>query len=165
MGYVARAHGVRGELRVQLFDAASRALHEVERVWIGGVERAALAARPTSGAVLLTVAGVRDKDAADALRGAAVEVPRAAIPLGPGEFLVSDLVGLEVVDETGTALGRAVAILPGAQDLLVIHDDAHERILPVVPEFILAVERAAGRVVVRLPEGLPVEPIDRRRRR
>ena len=115
--------------------------------------------------MLLTVAGVRDKDAADALRGAAVEVPRAAIPLGPGEFLVSDLVGLEVVDETGTALGRAVAILPGAQDLLVIHDDAHERILPVVPEFILAVDRAAGRVVVRVPEGLPAEPIDRRRRR
>jgi 16S rRNA processing protein RimM len=161
IGYVARAHGVRGELRVHLHDPASTALDGAERLWVGGVERRVEGARPTSGAVLLALEGIEDRTAAEALRGAAVEVPRSAIPLEEGEFLLADLVGCDVVDEAGAPLGRAVEVIPGAQDLLVIRDERVERILPIVPAFVLEVDPAARRIVVAPPEGLPEEPLER----
>lgn len=161
IGHVARPHGVRGELRVHLDDAASTVLYEVERVFIGGEERVIAGARPTNGAALLAIEGVGDRDAADRLRGLDVEVRRDEIALADGEFLVADLIGCEVVDEGGASLGRGVALLRGAQDVLVIHDEARgvERLLPVVPEFIRAVDRTARRVVVAPPDDLPEEPI------
>jgi 16S rRNA processing protein RimM len=163
IGRVARPHGVRGELRIQLDDEGSTVLFDVERVWIGGEERVVAGARPTNAAVLLTIEGIEDRDAADLLKGKDVEVLREDVPLEDGEYFVSDLIGCEVVDEQGAVLGRAVKLLHGGQDLLVIHDEARgiERILPVIPEFILSVDRATRRVVVSPPEGLPEEPIGR----
>ena len=160
---MARPHGVRGELRVVLDDPDSTVLYDVERVWIGGEERTVAGARATTGAVLVTIEGVDDRDAADRLKGQGVEVPREAVPLAEGEYLIADLIGCEIVDEAGAPLGRAVSLLRGGQDLLVIHDDARgvERILPVVPEFIRSVDRAARRVVVAPPEDLPEEPLRR----
>jgi 16S rRNA processing protein RimM len=166
VGYVARAHGVRGELRVHTHDPDSTTLFDVERVFIGGVEREVQSARPAAqGAVLLVVTGVEDRDAAEALKGQAVEVRREDVPLAEGEFLVADLRGCAVFDEGGAALGEIVELLHGPQDLLVIHGDDGERILPLVAELVVSVDVAARRVVVVLPEDLPVEPIRHRRPR
>jgi 16S rRNA processing protein RimM len=159
VGYVARAHGVRGELRVHLHAADSTTLLDVDRAWFGGVERKILSARPTNNALLLTIEGVTDRDAAEALRGTKIEVARADVPLGEGEYFVADLPGCEVVDEQGRALGTVAGVLGGAQDLLVNRDATHERLLPAVPEFVLSVDITARRVVVTLPEDLPVEKI------
>src|SRR5262245_41031211 len=123
IGHVARPHGVRGELRVQLDDPTSTTLLEVDRVWLGEEEYAVAGARLATGAVLLTVAGIADRDAAGTLRGRSVEVLRSAVPLAEDEYFVADLIGCEVVDEAGRVLGRGVGLLRGAQDLLVIHDE------------------------------------------
>jgi len=55
IGYVARAHGLRGELRVHTHDPESTTLLDVERVWIGAVEHVVEDARPTNGAVAVAV--------------------------------------------------------------------------------------------------------------
>jgi 16S rRNA processing protein RimM len=160
IGYVARAHGVRGELRVHLHDEESETIFEVDRVWIGGEEARVKSARTTTGAALLVVEGIEDRDAAEALRGRAVEVERDAVPIEEGEFFVADLVGCEVVDESGGALGRCVEVtFNGAQDVMVIRDERVERMLPVVPEFVISVDTELRRVVVAPPEDLPAEPI------
>jgi 16S rRNA processing protein RimM len=161
VGYVARAHGVRGELRAQLHAADSTILFDVDTVWLNGVAHEVESARPTSGAVLLALADVLDKDAADALKGAKIEVRRDAIPMEPGEYLVADLPGCEVIDETGASLGTVHSVIPGGQDLLVIRDAKVERLLPLVPEFVRAVDLAAKKITVALPEDLPVEPLRR----
>jgi 16S rRNA processing protein RimM len=159
VGYVARAHGLRGEVRVHLHAPESTILLEVEEAWIGGAPRKIVAARPTPGAVLLVLEGVADRDAADALRGEVVEVAREAIPLAEGEFLLADLPGCAVVDVAGRALGDVVEVLSGAQPILVIHGGGHELLVPVVPEMVHSVDTAARRVVVDLPEDMPVEKI------
>jgi 16S rRNA processing protein RimM len=160
IGYVARAHGLRGELRVHMHAPGSTVLLDVERVWIGGQERVVEAARPTTGAMLLSVEGVEDRDAAEALKGQPVEVERAAVTLEPGEYLLADLPGCVAVDPEGRELGRVVEVLPGAQPILVIHDAARrELLLPAVPEFVIEVDAASKRVVVAVPEDLPAEPI------
>jgi 16S rRNA processing protein RimM len=160
IGYVARAHGLRGELRVQLHAAGSTVLFDVERVWIGGQERVVEAARATTGAVLLTIEGVEDRDAAEALKGQPVEVERDAVSLEPGEYLLADLPGCVAVDQDGREIGRVVEVIPGAQPILVIHDaERRELLLPAVPQFVVDVDAAARRVVVSVPEDLPAEPI------
>jgi 16S rRNA processing protein RimM len=159
IGYVARAHGLRGELRVQLHAPESKVLLDVERVWIGGEERVVRAARPTTGAVLLTVDGIDDRDAAEAQKGRPVEIERDAVTLEAGEYLLSDLPGCTVVDEAGREVGRVAEVQPSAQPILVIHADGREVLLPAVPAFVLAVDAAGRRVTVAMPEDLPVEPI------
>lgn len=162
IGYIARAHGVQGEVRVHLHDPSSTTLQSLDRAWFGGVERRILGQRPTSGAWLLRLDGVTDRDAAEALRGNPVEVSRDDIELAPDEYLLADLPGCHVTDESGASLGRIMEILStGGQDILVIHDDTHERLLPMVPEFVLRVDVAARQVQVALPEDLPVEPLRR----
>jgi 16S rRNA processing protein RimM len=153
VGFVARAHGLRGEIRVRLHAPESTVLLEVEEVVVGGAARRVESARPTNGAVLLALVGVDDRDAAEALRGQTVEVDRAAIPLAAGEYLLQDLPGCEVVDAAGAPVGTIAEVMNGAQPILVIHDGAgRERLVPAVPAFVLAVDVAARRVVVELPE-------------
>jgi 16S rRNA processing protein RimM len=159
VGYVARAHGVRGELRVQPHAPESETLLEVERIWIGDDEHVVTAARPVPGAVLLTIEGLDDRDRAEALKGRPVSVLRADVPLEPGEYLVGDLVGCQVFDQAGATLGAITSILHGAQDILVIHDATHERMLPLVPQIVVEVDVEARRVVVDPPEDLPAEPL------
>ena len=157
IGVIARAHGVRGELRVHLYDPASRALDGARRVLIGGAPHAVAGARRVHEAYLLTLDQVADRDGADALRGREVEVYRADLPpLAEGEFLIADLVGLRAEDAAGRALGEVVEIQrAGAQDLAVVVHEDEERLIPVVPELVLEV--GDERVVFALPEDLPVQ--------
>lgn len=158
IGVVARPHGVRGELRVHLHNPASTALDAAEEVWIGGRAFAIEQARPVQGAYLLLVAGVADRDAADALRGRAVEVSRDAIELDEGEVLLADLIGCRVELPDGTDWGVIARVDTGAhQDRLAIHQGEVERLLPVADAFLVAIDLEARRVVVDPPEGLPEE--------
>src|SRR5262249_57423549 len=86
VGYVARAHGIQGEIAVRTFDPQSRVLEEVSRLVLqlrSGEERAASieSARRGPDATLLVLAGVRSRAEADALRGATVRVHRTDLPL------------------------------------------------------------------------------------
>lgn len=158
IGFVARPHGVRGELRVILHNPESEILGEVERVFVAGRECRVVAARPTKDAVLLRVREVPDRNAAEPLRGAAVAVARDDLELEEGEVLLADLVGLRVERTDGSAWGQVAAVIPGAQDRLVICDGDVERELPVVDAFLVEVDLEGGRLVVDPPEDLPEWP-------
>jgi 16S rRNA processing protein RimM len=159
VGYVTRPHGVRGELRVQLHDPASTSLYDVSRAWFGGRELPIDSVRPTAGALLVKLDGIDDRDAAQALAGQIIEIERSAVELGEGEFLLADLPGCAVFDAQGAPLGSIVKVWHGPQDLLVIQDATHERLLPLVPQFLVEVDVAARRVVVDPPDELPAEPL------
>jgi 16S rRNA processing protein RimM len=80
-------------------------------------------------------------------RGAALEVPRTALgPTDEGEFYVFDLVGLDVVDETGRQLGRVTDVAPGiANDVLELESGL---LLPMVDDCVRTVDLDAARIVV-----------------
>ena len=67
--------------------------------------------------------------------------------------------GCEVVDLEGRSLGKVVSVLHGPQDILVIHDATHERMLPLVPQLVIEADMAARKLVVDPPDELPAEPI------
>ena len=80
-------------------------------------------------------------------RGAALEVERARLPATEeGEFYVFELIGLEVVEETGRVLGKVVDVAPGvANDALELDTGA---LLPLVEDCVRDIDLAGRRILV-----------------
>jgi 16S rRNA processing protein RimM len=162
VGYVARAHGIHGEVAVRTFDPHSRVLEGVTRLVLRlrtGEERpvSVESARRASDSMLLVLAGVSSRVEAEALRGATVHVHRDDLDQpAAGEWFQGDLVGLEARTPEGTSLGRVTAVWnTGPVPNLVIEDAAGaELLVPFVDEFVPEVDLEGGRLVVRPPEML-----------
>lgn len=106
--------------------------------------------------LLITFDGVDDRNQAEQLRGVSVFIgSERRRELGNDEYWPDDLVGLRVVDTSGSDMGTVSSIIRGSpQDRLEIAgiDGAFE--VPFVAALVPVVDVAAGRVVVDLPEGL-----------
>jgi 16S rRNA processing protein RimM len=153
IGYVVRAHGVRGGLRVRCDGDAILAL---ERVLVDGREYVIEHVQPERGEFLLQLGGVRDRDAAEALRGRTLAAHRAQLPPpAEDELYVADLVGCEVLDGAGARLGEVKDTFhSGAHEILLVSDGAREFMLPFVAPIVTAVDVGARRIVCDPPEGL-----------
>jgi 16S rRNA processing protein RimM len=107
--------------------------------------------------VILTLAGVASRTAAESLRKRRVFASEEDLPEpAPGEYFLSDLIGLDVFDTDSLRIGRVEDVfdMPG-QDVLVIRtNDGREAMIPAVSEFLKDVDLESGRLVVSLIEGL-----------
>jgi len=155
LGRVVRAHGVRGELKMLATAPEWAPFARLRRLWlgpVGGPYRAyeVEAARGRGSAVLLKLAGVESPEAAAALVGQEVAVPREEAPPPPvGTFYHYDILGLEVVQgERRLGAVRAILETP-AHDVYVVQGPAAEWMLPATQSFIARIEPAAGRIEVR----------------
>jgi len=162
IGEVTRPHGLRGELRVTPHtDRPERFDGLVECVlWDpatdGRTRQRIAGVRRHAGAVLLSLAGCDSPEAARALVGRLVALPRAqALPPPPGHLYPWQLVGCRVVTEDGAVVGEMTGIEASpAHDLWVVRGNEREHLIPAVPEIVQEVDLDARRVVIRPPEGL-----------
>ncbi len=133
---VAGAHGVKGELRLKLFSDSAESLSRHEKLYLGGVERRLLSIRDSGKTAVAQFEGIADRSAAEALRGAQVEIDRSALPLlEQGEYYHADLIGLAAVDRASNPIGSVVAVENyGAGDLLEIEmADGKRSLIPFKP--------------------------------
>lgn len=156
---VAAAHGIRGALRLRCFTEDPRAVaaYGPLRDRSGGRALCVRVIGEAKGGVIVAVEGVDDRDAAEAMRGLELFVPRAALPaLEEDEYYHADLVGLAVHDREGRPVGRVVALWDfGAGELLEIATDDNAVIdLPFTRDAVPKIDLAAGLVVVDIPETL-----------
>jgi len=162
VGRIGRPHGIKGEVTVEVrtdlperrFASGSVLVTEPARV--GPLTVAA--ARWHSGRLLLSVAGVSDRNGAEALRGVVLsaEVPDDEVAEDPEEFFDHQLRGLAVRTVEGAEVGVVddVIHLPG-QDLLgVRRPDGREALVPFVAEMVPEVDVDAGFLVIDPPPGL-----------
>ena len=101
--------------------------------------------------MIATLPGVTDRDAAAALVGSEIRVPRSALPKSKlGEYYWTDLEGMEVVAIDGTALGRVSHVFAtGANDVLVAREGERERLIPfVLNQYVHAVDLDKRRITV-----------------
>lgn len=104
--------------------------------------------------LIAKLADVNDRTAAEALQGSYVAAPREAMPEPEDdEFYWADLVGLEVINQHGVALGRVSELLAAAaNDVLVVQQETpeglQERLLPFVDAVVENVDTEAGRIQV-----------------
>jgi 16S rRNA processing protein RimM len=158
IGYVLRAHGIRGEIVVGLHNPMSDALAGAEQIFVGGESYAVESVRHGNHGPLVALAGVVDRTAAEQLKGRPIAVDRARVA-EDDDILLEELVGFEVRLTDGTSWGTVVGLELGAQDRLVIHDEHVERLLPIVDELIAEIDADEQTILVTPPESWPSTPL------
>jgi 16S rRNA processing protein RimM len=156
MGRLLAPFGIKGWVRLKPFTATPETLLAYKTWWLAPDEskewtRYRVAeAQFHGGSIIAAIDGIASREAAQALRGFVAGVPRKLLPkTAPDEHYWSDLVGLNVVNRAGRTLGRVVGLLDtGAHPVLRVESDRAERLIPMVPAYVDAVEPAAGRIVV-----------------
>ena len=114
--------------------------------------------RSHSSRLLLALAGVDDRSAAESLRGTVLvaEVDPQASPQDPEEFYDHQLIGLDVIGQDGVSIGTVAEVLhlPG-QDVLAVHrPSGGEVLVPFVTAIVPEVDLPGRRVVIDPPPGL-----------
>ncbi|GLY54082.1 ribosome maturation factor RimM [Lentzea sp. NBRC 102530] len=163
VGRVAKAHGITGELAVDVRTDSPELRFAVGKTMQAklrdGTSRSLTvsAARPHAGRLLVRFEEVVTRDVAEALRGTLLLGSTDDLPPtgDPDEFYDHELEGLaaELVD--GTRIGTVKEILHGpGGELLVVIRDKGEALIPFVREIVPTVDVRGGRVVIDPPEGL-----------
>lgn len=159
-GKVLTTHGVRGEMKFELWCDSAEFLRKAGRLFPspqGGQAYQIASIRPQGQGALLKLEGVDDMDAARALRDRVFYFDRADVSLPEGRWYVADLVGCEVRDAaTGHVYGVVTDVThPGAQDLYTVKaPNGREYLLPGVDAFIKERNPPQGYLLVTPIPGL-----------
>jgi 16S rRNA processing protein RimM len=165
VGRIADAWGIKGWFKVLPHSADPQALFSSKRWFLQPPEKGPQAFRGTvllrvreakehSDAIVARADAVEGRDAAEALRGARVFIPRSSFPTaGDDEYYWVDLIGLDVVNREGLHLGRVKDLMAtGPQTVLVVEYEEGgktlERMLPFVAAYVDGVDLQARRVNV-----------------
>ena len=165
VGRVRKAHGLKGDLAVELYtDAPDAIFASGARVFLGVTtgpepksfrECAVRTCSPFGKGIRLHLEGVEDRDIADTLRDRFLFVPLDELaPPDAEEIFCHDLVGMRVATTTGIALGEVVGWYDMPQGMLLeVRGPEKETLVPYRDEFIRVVDAAERAITVELPEG------------
>ena len=153
LGCVGAPFGVRGWIKLRSHtDPPERLLdHRNLRIGRGSIWRdyRIEASGRSGGALTVKLAGVEDRDQAQALRGAEVCVPRSELPpRDDKDFYRADLIGCEVVNLEGLGLGVVQHFVETPAQVLMVVRGAQEFWIPAVPLHLRRVDLRERRVVV-----------------
>ncbi|MDX2165469.1 MAG: ribosome maturation factor RimM [Deltaproteobacteria bacterium] len=161
LGPIVNLHGIRGELRLLPHNPESdlaTAAREIVLIGRDGQRqtRRVRGARRHKRFVLLTLEAVEDADAAEALIGCTVAVPRTMLPpAGPDAAYHADLLGCAVETTSGVAVGTVHEVMPApSTDVLVVRGAGREHLIPMIADVIASLDVAARRVVIHPLPGL-----------
>ncbi len=160
VGTIGVPFGVKGQLKLHAFTSRPEHLRRVKRVYLGDdraevVLRRAVEHKPN--VLILTLAGIDSREAADALRGSEVYIrEQDAAPLDEDEYFLHDLPGLQVETVAGETIGTVKEVLEtGANDVLVVtRPEGGEVLIPMIRDVVKTLDVAAKRVIIEPMEGL-----------
>jgi 16S rRNA processing protein RimM len=140
IGRVGKPHGLDGSFVVEHASTDERWFAPGARLIVAGEEATVVARRHARGRPVVKL----NREVA---RGSALEVDREALPpTGPDEYYTFQLVGLEVVEEGGRALGAVKDVTPGvANDVLELDSGVY---LPMIEDCVRDIDLSAGRILV-----------------
>jgi 16S rRNA processing protein RimM len=159
VGFLRRAHGLRGEMIMDLHTDFPERLQNGRMLFVGE-ERKPMTlsgSRPHARGMLVKFKGIETPEQAGELRNQWVYVPAADVPdLPEGKIYQHELFGYAVVDDQGNTLGELVEILEtGANNVYVVRDAAGKEILlPAIPSVVLEIDSERRVMRVHLLEGL-----------
>ena len=154
VAHVTGAYGIAGWVRLKPYSSEADALLHAKTWWLDKPELHdvdVMQVRPQGEDIVARLMGVEDRNGAEALRGATVQVRRAHFPpLDDGEFYWIDLIGHAVVNLAGEALGEVVGLIDnGAHPILRVAvpaqgtEKAQELLIPFVDRFVTRVDQEA----------------------
>lgn len=164
IAHVVRPRGNRGEVAAEALSSRLERFEFLKEVFLFGPAGPLDGGRPYEiesvwqhrGRLVFKFRGVDSISDAERLRDVEVRIPFAdRLPLEPGEFYQSDLIGCEVIDgRSGELLGRVQAWQEcGGAGVLQV-EGAGEILIPFARQICREIDVGAGRIVVELPDGL-----------
>jgi len=164
VGHVTGAYGIHGWVRIRPYSADADALLHAKTWWLDKPDVHdvdMLQVKTHGGDVVARLMGVADRNAAEALKGATVRIPRSHFPaLADNEFYWVDLIGLEVENLQGEQLGVVQDLMDnGAHPILRVARPKEaqapgadgkqpEQLIPFVDAFIKTVDRQTKKITV-----------------
>lgn len=156
IGKIVAPHGVRGDVRIlPLTDFPDR-FQDLKAAFVDDVGQLELeSARQHNKMILLKFSTINSMNDAERLRGKLIKIGRQdLIKLPEGQYYIFDIIGLTVVTEDGTELGRITDVLqPGSNDVYVIEQQGKQDLLiPAIKEVVKKIDIAGKQMVVKLQE-------------
>ena len=160
VGRILAPYGVKGWVKIEPYTQSAESLRQFDGWRVGkgdpdGGWRGVTVAESAlhSGNIVARFEGCEDRDAALKFRGMGVAVSRSLLPeTKENEFYQADLIGLAVVNEAETELGKVSGLFSnGGHDVLRVRHESGERLLPFVPTVVKSVDLGAG--VIRVDWG------------
>ena len=153
LGVVARAHGLRGELRIDCDPSTHDAFsaNSLLRLTTPAASREfrVQEARRAQRQLVLRLDGLSDRSGAEAWAGADVFVSRLALSAAADTYFDFELVGLEARSLDGAVLGTVTEVIAtGANDVIVVESEDGELLIPAIAGAVSSVDPDAGCVVV-----------------
>jgi len=153
MGRITAPYGVKGWIKIHPYTEAIEGLTRYAEWWLGkqGEWRKAVViqSRPQGKTLVAKLQGCDDRAAAQLLKNLHIAVERSHLPAAKeGEYYWADLIGLEVVNLRGEALGVVSALFAtGANDVLRVQGE-RERLIPFIPQVVREVSLDAAAIRV-----------------
>lgn len=165
VGRVRRAHGLRGDIVVEILTDAPDAILAAGRRVFGGTTDGEIgdgvaveieSASPFKDGMIIHLRGLSDRDSAERWRDRYLLVPgEEADPPGESEAYLHELVGMHVDLVDGTSVGEVLDYYELPQGLMVEVDRNGKRIaIPLIDPFVRNIHRDERRIVVELPDGM-----------
>jgi 16S rRNA processing protein RimM len=166
IGKIVGAVGLKGELRIYPSTDFPERFESPGKRWLlrpdatapEEIELRSGHFQPGKGLYVIQLAGISDRNSAEAMRGCLLLVKATDRPrLDPGEFFVADLIGLAVFDQaTQVRIGTVQNIFSAGNDLLEVARDGDQKpvLIPFVEAIVPVVDMSQGRIEITPPAGL-----------
>ncbi len=158
-GKIINTHGIKGAVKIESWCDYPEIITDLPCIYFkidsGFEKRNIISATVMKRHVMAYIDGIDDIDAAAMLKETVIYADREDIPLEDGDYFIIDLVGLPVIDaDTGIEYGKISEVFnTGASDIYTVKTESGDRMIPAVPEFIIAIDTDRG-VFVRPIEGM-----------
>lgn len=163
IGVIRKSHGVRGEASVEAWTGSLERFREFETITLVSPDESQSremkieAVRDHQGRALIKLAGIDTPEAVQQLQNWTIEIPEEhARELEEDEYFLHDLVGLTLIDAEGRDRGLVLDAYEGGGGILlnVKRPDGRRFELPFAADICTAIDLAAKRMTVALPEGI-----------
>ena len=153
MGRIVGPFGVQGWLKVKPFTEAPGSLGDFPRWAVGSSgswrEMALEDFELHSKGPVAKLAGCDDREGAEQLRGSEVAIARESLgEAEEGTLYWVDLVGLDVVNAEGEALGKVEGFFETGPTSVMVVKGERERLIPFIEQYVVEVDREGGRIRV-----------------
>jgi 16S rRNA processing protein RimM len=159
IGKIIKPHGVIGEVRVEIHTDTPERYSWLDSVYVGQSNPQLItieSVRYHKNWVLLKLAGIDDRNDAEALRSKLILIPESeGLPLEEGEYYLYQIIGFEVVSDNGIDIGRVTEVLEtNANNVFIVEGPLGEILVPDIDDVILSVNHQSRLITIHPMEGL-----------
>lgn len=150
VGKILKAHGIKGDVKVECFTDSPDALKGIKRFYVEGQEYKAERVKPFGAFALIKLVGIDDMNLAETLRNKTLSAKKEDMPEpNDGAFYIDDLIGCSVFDDSGIRHGIVEDILQyGSADVFLLRENGKTIMFPHLKKVVKEIVIKEKRIVV-----------------